>query len=202
MCVTKERARRSSSFARSQTGHRLDPMRESPCGLACSFLPSSCCPLRPGRCQGEGSFLNHEPIKCVAVNWFLAAPFGCPAIEENNSEKFARTQTYNVANRNVATVAAIRLLLKDKTLPIRVATNTKMAERLMFAQFKYDQSMEIMRRLIIEGREKSTNGPPSASTPVLERGALYPLQASLMAARSSSTDELTNDGSLSARNTS
>lgn len=127
--------------------------------------------------------MNHEPIRpCVVIN--------CLAIEENNSEKFARTQTYNVANRNVATVAAIRLLLKDKTLPIRVATNTKMAERLMFAQFKYDQSMDIfMRRLIIEGLEKSTNELPSASTPVLEEGGLYALQASLIAARSSSIDE-------------
>ena len=148
--------------------------------------------------------MNHEPIRpCVADNWFLVAPFGCSAIEENNSEKFARTQTYNVANRNVATVAAIRLLLKDKTLPIMVATKTKMAERLMFAQFKYDQSMDIfMRRLIIEGREKRTNELLSASTPVLEEDALYPLQASLTAARSSSIDEWTNDGSCSARSTS
>ena len=171
-----------------------------------SFLlrPSTFASRKRIRSSRSDHFLNHEPIKpCVAINWFLAAPFGCPAIEENNFEKFARTQTYNVANRNVVTVAAIRLLLKDKTLPIRVATNTKMAKRLMFAQFKYDQSMDIfMCRLIIEGREKSTNGLPSASTPVLEEGALYPLQASLMAARSSSIDELTNDGSLSARSTS
>jgi hypothetical protein len=79
-------------------------------------------------------------------------------IDDNNSEKFARTQAYNVANRNVATMAAIRLLLRDKTLPITVATNTKIAETLMFAQFKYDQSMDIFTlRLIIEGREKSAN---------------------------------------------
>lgn len=59
-----------------------------------------------------------------------------------------------------------------------------------------------MRRLIIEGLEKSTNELPSASTPALEEGALYALQASLIAARSSSIDEWTNDGSLSARSTS
>jgi hypothetical protein len=56
-------------------------------------------------------------------------------MEDNNSEKFVRTQVYNVANRSVATMAAIRLLLRDKKLLIRVATNTKIAETLMFAKF-------------------------------------------------------------------
>ena len=124
-------------------------------------------------------------------------------IEENNSEKFARTQTYNAANRNVAIMVAIRLLLRDKTLPIRVATNTKIAERLTFAQFKYDQSMGIfMPRLIIEGREKTMSELLPASTPALEEGALYLLQASLLAVRSSSIDEWANDGTFSARSTS
>ena len=63
---------------------------------------------------------------------------------------------YNVANRNVATMAAIRLLLRDKILPVRVATNTKIAETLVFAQFKYDQSMDTFwLRFIVEGREKA-----------------------------------------------
>ena len=62
-------------------------------------------------------------------------------MEDNNSEKFVRAQVYNVANRKVATMAAIRLLLIGKKLLIRVATNTKIAETLMFAKFKYDQSM-------------------------------------------------------------
>ena len=156
------------------------------------------------RCGAADHFLSQEPIRlCVAINWFLAAPLDCPAIEENNFEKFARKQTYNATNRNVVTVAAIRLLLNDKTLPIRVATNTKIAERLMFAQFKYDQSMDIfMPRLIIEGREKSISGLLPASTPALEEDALYLLQASLVAARSSSIDEGANDGSFSVRSTS
>ena len=49
-------------------------------------------------------------------------------------------------------MAAIRLLLRDKTLAIRVATNTKIAETLMFAKFKYDQSMDIfwLRFIIVE----------------------------------------------------
>jgi hypothetical protein len=124
-------------------------------------------------------------------------------IDKNNSEKFTGTQTYNAANRNVATIAAIRLLLRDKTLPISVATNTKIAEKLMFAQFKYDQSMGIfMPRLIIEGREKSISGLLPASTPALEEGALNVLQVSLLAERSSSIDEWANDGSFSARSTS
>ena len=81
-----------------------------------------------------------------------------------------RTQVYNVANKNVATMAAIRLLLRDKTLPIRVATNTKIAETLMFGQFKYDQSMDIFWLRFI----------------IVEEGAL---QSNLVAARSSSIDE-------------
>ena len=81
-----------------------------------------------------------------------------------------RTQVYNVANKNVATRAAIRLLLRDKTLPIRVATNTKIAETLMFGQFKYDQSMDIFWLRFI----------------IVEEGAL---QSNLVAARSSSIDE-------------
>ena len=113
-------------------------------------------------------------------------------MEDNNSEKFVRAQVYNVANRSVATMAAIRLLLRDKTLPIRVATKTKTAETLMFAQFKYDQSMDIfLLLLIVEGREKA---------PALE--ALYAVQPNSMAASSSSIDEWTNDGSSSARSTS
>ena len=91
-------------------------------------------------------------------------------IEDNNSKKFVRTQVYNVANKNVATMAAIRLLLRDKTLPIRVATNTKIAETLMFGQFKYDQSMDIFWLRFI----------------IVEEGAL---QSNLVAARSSSIDE-------------
>ena len=109
-------------------------------------------------------------------------------LEENISEKFARTQTYNAANRDVATMAAIRLLSGDKTLLATVATNTKIADTLVFAQFKYDQSMDIfLLLLIVEGRE-------------LE--ALYALQTNSMAASSSSIDEWTNDGSSSARSTS
>ena len=83
-----------------------------------------------------------------------------------------RTQVYNVANRNVATMAAIRLLLRNKTLPIRVATNTKIAETAMFAKFKYDQSMDTFRLRFIIVEE--------------EEGALH---ADLVAARSSSIDE-------------
>ena len=113
-------------------------------------------------------------------------------LEENISEKFARTQTYNAANRGVAIMAAIRLSLGDKKLPPTVATNTKIAKTLVFAQFKYDQSMDIFSpRLIVEGREKA---------PALE--ALYALQTNSMAASSSSIDEWTNDGSCSARSTS
>ena len=91
-------------------------------------------------------------------------------MEDNNSEKFVRAQVYNVANRSVATMAAIRLLLRDKILPIRVATKTKTAETLVFAKFKYDQSMDTfwLCFTIVEGR------------------ASY---ASLVAARSSSIDE-------------
>jgi hypothetical protein len=64
-------------------------------------------------------------------------------LEENISEKFARTQTYNAANRGVAIMAAIRLLVGDKILPATVATNTRIADKLVFAQFKCDQSMDI-----------------------------------------------------------
>jgi hypothetical protein len=75
---------------------------------------------------------------------------------ENISEKFARRQTYNAANRDVTTTAAIRLLLGDKIFPATVATNTKIASTLEFAQFKYDQSMDIfLLFLIVEGREKA-----------------------------------------------
>ena len=113
-------------------------------------------------------------------------------LDENISEKFARAQTYNAANRDVAIVAAIRLLLGDKKLPPTVATNTKIAKTLVFAQFKYDQSMDIFSpRLIVKGREKA---------PAL--GALFALQTNSMATRSSSIDEWTNDGSSSARSTS
>jgi hypothetical protein len=120
-------------------------------------------------------------------------------LEENNSEKFTRTQTYKAANKDVAPMAAIRLLLGDKRLPPTVATNTKIVKTLVFAQFKYDQSMDIfLRRLIVERREKCKNGLPPASA--LE--ALYPLQFSLMAASSSAIDEWINDGSFSARSTS
>ena len=113
-------------------------------------------------------------------------------LEENNSEKFARKQTYNTANRGVAIMAAIRLSLGDKKLPPTVATNTKIAKTLVFAQFKYDQSMDIFSpRLIVEGREKA---------PALE--PLYALHTNSMAASSSSIDEWTNDGSCSARSTS
>jgi hypothetical protein len=55
-------------------------------------------------------------------------------MEDNNSEKFVRTQVYNVVNRSVATMAAIRLLLSDKKLLVRVATNTKIAETLCGGQ--------------------------------------------------------------------
>ena len=85
-------------------------------------------------------------------------------------------------------MAAIRLSLGDKKLPPTVATNTKIADTLVFAQFKCDQSMDIfLLLLIVEGRE-------------LE--ALYALQANSMAASSSSIDEWTNDESSSARSTS
>ena len=98
-------------------------------------------------------------------------------MEDNNSEKFVRAQVYKVANRSVATVAAIRLLLRDKILPIRVATNTETAETLVFAKFKYDQSMDAFWLRFI----------------IVEEAALY---ASLVAARSSSIDECANDGSF------
>ncbi|MGC1901931.1 MAG: hypothetical protein WA716_24985 [Pseudolabrys sp.] len=78
-------------------------------------------------------FLSHEPMRpCVAT------------LEENISEKFGRTQTYNAANRGVAIMAAIRLLLGDKILPATVATNTRIADTLVFAQFKCDQSIDIV----------------------------------------------------------
>ena len=100
-------------------------------------------------------------------------------MEDNNSEKFVRAEVYSVANRSVATMAAIRLLLRDKTLPIRVATKTKTAETLMFAKFKYDQSMDTFwLRFIIDAEGAS--------------------HASLVAARSSSIDERANDGSFMA----
>ena len=91
-------------------------------------------------------------------------------MEDNNPKKFMRAQVYNVANKSVATMAAIRLLLRDKKLLIRVATNTKIAETLMFAKFKDDQSMDALwLRLVI-----------------VDEDALH---ASLVAARSSSSDE-------------
>jgi hypothetical protein len=99
-------------------------------------------------------------------------------MEDSNSEKFVRAQVYNVANRSVATMGAIRLLLEDairllledKKLPIRVATNTKIAETPMFAKFKYDQSTDTFwLRFIIVDEDA--------------------LRASLVAARSSSSDE-------------
>ena len=84
-------------------------------------------------------------------------------------------------------MAAIRLSLGDKKLPPTVATNTKIAKTLVFAQFKYDQSMDIFSpRLIVEGREKAP--------------ALEPYTHCLPS--SSSIDEWTNDGSSNARNTS
>ena len=91
-------------------------------------------------------------------------------MEDNNSEKFVRAQVYNVANRSVATMAAIRLLLRDKILPIRVATKTKTAETLVFAKLKFDQSMDTFWLRFI----------------IVEEGASHP---SLVAARSSSIDE-------------
>ena len=91
-------------------------------------------------------------------------------MEDNNSEKFVRAQVYNVANRKVATMAAIRLLLIGKKLLIRVATNTKIAETLMFAKFKYDQSMDRCWFLFI----------------IVQEDALH---ANLVAARISSIDE-------------
>ena len=65
-------------------------------------------------------------------------------LEENISRKFARTQTYNAANIGVAIVAAIRLLFEDKILPATVATNTKIPDTLVFAQFKCDQSILVV----------------------------------------------------------
>ena len=126
--------------------------------------------------------MSHEPMRpCVAT------------LEENFSEKFARTQTYNAANRDAATTAAIGLLLGDKILPATVATNTKIVNTLEFAQFKYDQSMDIfLLLLIVEGREKALALDES----------LYALPTNLMAASSSSVDEWTNDGSSSARSSS
>jgi hypothetical protein len=91
-------------------------------------------------------------------------------MEDNNSEKFVRAQMYNVTNRSVTTVAAIRPLLKDKTLPIRVATNTKIAETVMFAKFKCDQSMDRCCFLFI----------------IVQEDALH---VNLVAERSSSIDE-------------
>jgi len=82
-------------------------------------------------------------------------------MEDNNSEKFVRAQVYNVANRSVA---------RDKKLLVRVATNTKIAETPMFAKFKYDQSMDTFRLRFI----------------IVDEDALH---ASLVAARSSSSDE-------------
>jgi hypothetical protein len=91
-------------------------------------------------------------------------------MEDSNSEKFVRAQVYNVANRSVAKMAAIRLLLEDKKLLIRVATNTKIAETPMFAKFKYDQSMDLFWLRFI----------------IVDEDALH---ASLVAASSSSSDE-------------
>jgi hypothetical protein len=72
-------------------------------------------------------------------------------------------------------MAAIRLLLGDNIFPATVATNTKIADTLVFAQFKYDQSRGIfLLLLIVEGREKA---------PALK--ALYALQPNSMAASSS-----------------
>ena len=73
-------------------------------------------------------------------------------MEDSNSEKFVRAQVYNAANRSVATMAAIRLLSRDKKLLIRVATNTKIAETLTFAKFKYDQSTDTfwLRFIIVD----------------------------------------------------
>src|SRR5262245_7647674 len=100
-------------------------------------------------------------------------------MDDNNPEKFVRAQVYNVANRSVATMAAIRLLLRDKKLLVRVATNTKIAETPMFAKFKYDQSMDTFWLRFI----------------IVDEDALL---ASLVAARSSSSDDWANDGSFMA----
>ena len=91
-------------------------------------------------------------------------------MEDNNSEKFVRAQMYNVTNRSVTTVAAIRPLPKDKTLLIRVDTNTKIAETVMFAKFKCDQSMDRCCLLFI----------------IVQEDALH---VNLVAERSSSIDE-------------
>jgi len=91
-------------------------------------------------------------------------------VDDNNSEKFVRAQMYNVTNISVATVAAIRLLLRDKTFPIRAATKTKIAETVMFAKFKRDQSMDRCWLLFI----------------IVQEDALH---VNLVAERSSSIDE-------------
>ena len=91
-------------------------------------------------------------------------------MEDSNSEKFVRAQMYNVTNRSVATAAAIRLLRKDKTFPIRAATKTKIAETVMFAKFKRDQSMDRCWLLFI----------------IVQEDALH---VNLVAERSSSIDE-------------
>jgi hypothetical protein len=67
-------------------------------------------------------------------------------------------------------MAPIRLLSRDKKLLIRVATNTKIAETLMFAKFKDDQSMDTLWLRFT----------------IVDEDALH---ASLVAARSSSSDE-------------
>jgi|SRR5262245_7426038 len=94
-------------------------------------------------------------------------------MEDNHSEKFVRAQVYKVENRSVATIAAIRLLSRNRALPIRVATNTKIAETPMFAKFKYDQSMDTFWLRFV----------------IVDEGALQ-------AASSSSIDERANDGSF------
>src|SRR5688572_19767723 len=87
-------------------------------------------------------------------------------------------------NVSVAAAAAIKLSLRNRTLPMRAAANTKIANRLVLTQFKRDQSTEILKRRFIVS------------------GGTDALRGSAMAARTSSIDERANDGSCKTRNTS
>src|SRR4029077_17884663 len=73
---------------------------------------------------------------------------------KNKSGRLMRAQTYSVANTNVAAMAAIKLLSKN-TLPIKAATNTKIAERMVFGQFKCDQSTGLFILRLITGNRRN-----------------------------------------------
>src|SRR4051812_27833135 len=101
-----------------------------------------------------------------------------------------RTQTYNATNTNVATAAAIALLSRNSILPNSVAENTRIAARVVFNQFKRDQSTAI---LALRGDRKNR----VSVLPVVS--ILPPTGAT--AATSSSIEEPASFGSFNACNT-